>query len=168
MTEGVNMYSSGQSNQIKEENLYKLLENISKQVKEAQPIPYGEMFSNKLMINQIIMSGLSYPIFEKMQTNISFTKDEWAEFLDLSVRTLDRYKLEQKRFKASQSEKIIGLIEVLERGTEVFGDLNLFKQWLKQSIPALANTKPIELLYTSYGKELVLAELTRIEHGVLA
>lgn len=152
-----------------EKELYDVLNGIAYQNIQEPRVNYSSnIFANKFKVNQIIMSGLSYPIFEKMQNNISFNKDEWAEFLDLSVRTLDRYKKEQKRFKASQSEKIISLIEVLERGKHVFGDLEVFKKWLHQEVPALANTKPINLLYTSYGKELVMAELTRIEHGVFA
>jgi len=31
---------------------------------------------------------------------------------------------------------------------------------------ALGNTRPIDLLKDSYGKEMVVAELTRVAHGI--
>jgi putative toxin-antitoxin system antitoxin component (TIGR02293 family) len=103
-----------------------------------------------------------------MQDITPFSKDEWARFLDVSVKTLDRYRQDNKSFKAFQSEKIIGMIEVIERGVKVFGDMDMFKRWLYAPVPALSDSKPIELLSSSYGKELVLDELTRIEHGIFA
>ncbi|MDZ7797291.1 MAG: antitoxin Xre/MbcA/ParS toxin-binding domain-containing protein [Candidatus Marinimicrobia bacterium] len=138
------------------------------QVNEPAMAKYRTLFENKVKLNRLITSGLSYSLFEAMQDNAPFSKDEWAHFLDVSVKTLDRYRQDNKRFRAFQSEKIIGMIEVIERGVDVFGDMGMFKRWLYTPIPALSDSKPIELLSSSYGKELVLDELTRIEHGIFA
>jgi uncharacterized protein (DUF2384 family) len=40
--------------------------------------------------------------------------------------------------------------------------------WLETPNFALGNQKPFELLKDSYGKEMVMGELTRIDHGILA
>lgn len=141
---------------------------VKNQVNENAGLEYRTFFENKIKLNHLITSGLSYSIFETMQSNTPFSKDEWASFLDISPKTLDRYKNSNKSFKASQSEKIIGMIEVIKRGVEVFGEIEIFKRWLYVPIPAFSGTEPIELLSTSYGKELVLDELTRIEHGIFA
>lgn len=152
-----------------EKHLYTIVNNFAKyQVSDTDRIEYHNFFEDKFKLNQIITSGLSYSLFESMQNKTSFTKDEWAGFLDVSVKTLDRYKEANKRFKALQSEKIISMIEVVDRGIDVLGDMGTFKRWLYSSIPALSNTKPIELLNTSYGKDLVLDELSKIEHGIFA
>jgi len=57
--------------------------------------------------------------------------------------------------------------EVTNLGVEVFGDMEKFKLWLDTQNLSLGNLKPMELLKDSYGKELVISELTRINHGIL-
>jgi putative toxin-antitoxin system antitoxin component (TIGR02293 family) len=57
--------------------------------------------------------------------------------------------------------------EVTNVGLSVFGDGERLKQWLETPSLALGGQKPIELLKDSYGKELVLSELTRINYGIL-
>lgn len=149
--------------------LYAMLEALDQaRVNDAAAAEYRSLFDNKIKLNQLIRSGLSYSLFETMRDKSPFSKDEWAAFLDVSIKTLDRYKQNNKHFKASQSEKIIGMMEVLERGVDVFGKMETFKHWLYSSVHAFGDIRPIELLSTSYGRALVLDELTRIEHGIFA
>ncbi len=77
------------------------------------------------------------------------------------------YKQSDKKFKPTQSEKIIEMAEVTNIGLDVFGDMDKFKLWLNTANYALGNLKPMELLYDSYGKDLVIGELTRINYGIL-
>jgi uncharacterized protein (DUF2384 family) len=42
-----------------------------------------------------------------------------------------------------------------------------FRLWLSTPNYALGNLPPRELLHDSYGKELVVDELTRINYGIL-
>lgn len=163
------MNNKTNTNNNSEKLLYAIVDTFAKQqVNDIAVSEYRALFENKIKLNSLITSGLSYSIFETMQDKTPFTKNEWAHFLDISVKTLERYKNANKNFKAFQSEKIIGMIEVIERGVDVFGNMEIFKRWLYTPIPALSDSKPIELLSTSYGKDLVLDELTRIEHGVFA
>jgi putative toxin-antitoxin system antitoxin component (TIGR02293 family) len=82
---------------------------------------------------------------------------------------LQRYKNEQDvLFNPIHTEKILELTEVTNMGVSIFDDLASFHEWLNTSSLALGNNKPAELLQDSYGKELVLAELNRIEHGIFA
>lgn len=158
------------SDQNNEKQLYSIIESLKKDpiIEDSHPPQYGDFFSDKLKISLLINSGLSYTLFEKLQNNTEFTKNEWADFLDLSIRTLDRYKNENKIFKAPQSEKIIALLEILNRGKNVFGDLDNFKLWLLIPNQALGRERPIDLLENSYGRELLNAELTHIEYGIFA
>jgi putative toxin-antitoxin system antitoxin component (TIGR02293 family) len=59
------------------------------------------------------------------------------------------------------------MAEVTKVGLEVFGDMEKLKLWFNTPTYALGSLKPIELLKDSYGKELVIGELTRINHGIL-
>ena len=53
-------------------------------------------------------------------------------------------------------------------GNDIFGNSEKCNLWLETPNFALGNMKPLEMLKDSYGKELVLAELVRIEHGILS
>ena len=59
------------------------------------------------------------------------------------------------------------MAEVTKEGLEVFGNMDKLKLWLNTPNFSLGKIKPIELLKDSYGKELVIGELTRISHGIL-
>lgn len=58
------------------------------------------------------------------------------------------------------------MAEVMQIGLEVFGDAERLKLWLNTPNFALGNLKPVELLKDSYGKEKVINELTKINHGI--
>ncbi len=64
------------------------------------------------------------------------------------------------------TEKIIELAEVTNFGKKVFDSNEQFYLWLNTPSFALGNLKPAKLLKDSYGKELVMAELNRIEQGI--
>jgi putative toxin-antitoxin system antitoxin component (TIGR02293 family) len=130
-------------------------------------ITLSEFFNNKLLIINAIEKGIPFSIFESIRDVTPLTTNEWADYLGLSSRSLNRYLIQNKTFSPIYSEKIIELIEVFKLGLEVFGDQNSFNHWLNTPNFALGNIKPYELLKNSYGKEMVLSELTGISHGIL-
>ena len=140
----------------------------SKNVKypKVNNFTYEEFLSDKMLIIEAIRNGIPYRLFELMLDNTLFSMNELANFLDISLKSLQRYKKTSKNFKSLQSEKIIELAEVTKVGLDVFGELDKLKLWLNTPNYSLGNFKPIELLKYSYGKELVIGELTRINYGI--
>jgi len=130
-------------------------------------LTYSEFLSNKMLIISVIKSGVPYSLFDLIKDVTPFTENDWAKFLNISTKTLHRCKKDSKRFKPLQSEKIIEMAEVTNIGRETFGEVEKFKLWLDTPNYSLGNLKPMELLGDSYGKELVIGELTRINHGIL-
>lgn len=89
-----------------------------------------------------------------------------AELIGVSVRTYQRQKRTANITNAA-SENVLKLAELFEIGLTTFdNDEESFLTWLNASIPALNNEKPISLLSSNLGIELVRDELLRIEHGV--
>ncbi|MBO9570942.1 MAG: DUF2384 domain-containing protein [Chitinophagaceae bacterium] len=131
-------------------------------------ISYTEFFSNRLLLVCIIREGVPYSFFDLIQQITPFNENDWANFLDISTKSLHRYKESARHFKPIQSEKIIEMAEVTNVGLDVFESIEKFKLWLDTPNYALGNLKPMELLKDSYGKEMVVSELTRINYGVLA
>jgi len=115
----------------------------------------------------VIRQGVPYSLFNLIQHYTPFTENDWADVLDISTKSLQRYKQSSKSFKSIQSEKIIEMSEVTKVGLDVFGDMEKFKLWLDTPIFSLGSLKPMELLKDSYGKELVISELTRMNYGIL-
>jgi putative toxin-antitoxin system antitoxin component (TIGR02293 family) len=163
----------------REENIVeKLDEEISKVIKHSgkskylipseSDITYSDFLKNKLMIVHIIRDGVPYSLFAKIQDYTPFSEKDWSDFLDISAKSLQRYKQSPRKFKSIQSEKIIEMAEVTNIGLDVFGDMGKFKLWLNTPNFALGNLRPIDLLRDSYGKEMVIGELTRINYGILA
>jgi putative toxin-antitoxin system antitoxin component (TIGR02293 family) len=119
------------------------------------------------MLN-ILREGVEFTYLNSISDRINFTLEDWASFLHLSERTIQRYKKEKKPFDTIYSEKIVQIDLLYKRGAEVFGDEENFHTWMETKSVPLGGVKPKELLDTTYGINMVADELVHIEHGVLA
>lgn len=136
--------------------------------KVKNDLTYNEFLADRMLLVCSIREGIPYTLFTLIQNLAPFSDNDWATFLDMSTKSLQRYRQSAKNFKPIHSEKIIELAEVTNLGLEVFSNMEKFRLWLQTPNFALGNLKPIELLKDSYGKEMVVGELTRINHGILA
>jgi putative toxin-antitoxin system antitoxin component (TIGR02293 family) len=129
-------------------------------------IGLSEFFETRIYPVYIIKEGIPYSVFDLIARLSPFTLQDWSEFLNMSYKSLQRYKTSQSQFKQAQSERILELTEVMSMGEEVFDDTKQFRHWLRTTNYALGNLTPMELLSSSYGKELVLSELVRVDEGI--
>lgn len=123
---------------------------------------------NRTVLMKWVRGGIDYDKFQTMYEKYPFSLQEWSDFLHISERTLQRYKKDDKNFDSLQSEKIIQISLLYQRGVEVFGDQNNFNTWLESNNIALGNIQPKELLDNAFGIAFLEEELTRIEHGIFA
>ena len=130
-------------------------------------LSFSEFLQNKILIIHSIRNGFPFSLFEQIKLLIPFTDTDWAEFLNISLKSLQRYKNEKGfYFKPIHTEKIIEIAEVANFGSEIFDNPKKFEKWLYTPSLALGNLEPAVLLRDSYGKELVMAELNRIDQGI--
>ncbi len=156
-------------NYLKKEvsNLLKEVSVVYKSEAKNIDISYHDFLNNKLLIVHSIRNGISYSFYSKIKELSPFSEKDWADFLGVSTKTLQRFKNEEKHvFKPLHSEKIIELAEVTNYGSEVFDSNEQFYVWLKSPSMALGNMTPLELLKDSYGKEMVMEELNRVDQGI--
>jgi putative toxin-antitoxin system antitoxin component (TIGR02293 family) len=132
----------------------------------VQNLTFDDFIANKLFIVVLIREGISYSFFRAVQDISPFPQSYWADLLDITPSALLSYKKTEKHFKPAQAEKIIEMAEVSHLGLEVFGNMEKFKLWMETPSYALGNMKPMELLKDSYGKDLVISELNRINYGI--
>jgi putative toxin-antitoxin system antitoxin component (TIGR02293 family) len=88
--------------------------------------------------------------------------------LHISERTLQRYAKNNGSFAAINAERAMQIDTVLKRGKEVFGDINKFYNWLKNNPIMLEGQLSFESLTSAHGINMVLTQLGRLEHGILA
>lgn len=118
--------------------------------------------------HKIINKGISSSVFLKILSNTLLSDAEWAELLHIDKRTFNRYKNEKKVFKPIYSDRILEIVDSILLGLDVFDSEELFYEWLYTKSFALSDQSPFQLLGTSYGKQLVMDELHRIEHGIFS
>lgn len=111
--------------------------------------------------------GLTKTELLHLAKQLDMSVPQLAEILPVTERTIQRYGPAQ-RFNKTVSEQLLQIAEAVVRGKEVFGERALFLAWLKSPCPALGNRKPLTLLSSRFGTELVLDELGRLEHGVVS
>ncbi|MCH8558206.1 MAG: DUF2384 domain-containing protein [Balneolia bacterium] len=116
----------------------------------------------------IARSGLTSTDFMRLYTTYPFSLGDWAFMAGISERSLQRYIKTDHTFSIAESEKLLRLSHLLNRGLSVFGDQSRFFQWLKEPSVAFSGDTPFSLLDTIFGIDIVLDELGRIEHGILA
>lgn len=112
-----------------------------------------------------IRKGLPNSVIPELGIKMEITDDDLSSIFHVSKRTLIRRKPSDP-LNPEQTERAIELARLYVRGEEVFDALDNFKEWMNSKILALGNKKPKAFLDTSLGINLVLDELTRIEHGV--
>lgn len=111
--------------------------------------------------------GVSKKALVSLVKQISLTIQEVASIMHISERTLQRYT-PTTLIKTEHAEKAIELARLYQRGTEVFGTLDNFNDWMKTPNYTLNGETPLNLLDTSIGFELILQTLGRIEYGVFS
>lgn len=132
-------------------------------------IGYSDFLKNKMLLVHAIREGVSLELFNLIKEVAPFNDEDWASFLGISTKSLQRNKTKDDFvFKPIQSEKIFELAEVTNLGLEVFDSQAAFYSWLNTPSYALGNLMPLELLKDSYGKEMVVNELYKIDHGIFA
>lgn len=115
-------------------------------MKDEEPlaIPYGSISNDNdghgaFNLVRALRKGITYSFFEKLTDKIPFLAKEWAGFLNISTKTLERHKEEKRDFKPVQSEKIIAIYQLLNYGFEVFEDWDNFFHWMRERNIALGN-----------------------------
>ena len=121
--------------------------------------------SNKHQFIAIIKDGIEKKSLDFLMEKTGLTSEEMASIIHTSERTLRRYT-DTTLLNPEQSERVIELARLYARGSEVFGSLESFNNWINKPIMAFGGKKPKSFFDTSMGIEILLEELGRIEHGI--
>ena len=114
------------------------------------------------------LKDFTYSEFKKIADKAPFTQAEWASILHLSERTLQRYAKSNGTFAPMNAERAMQIAKVLEQGKITFGKVENFYSWLKTNPYMLEGNLSFDSLTSAEGIQMILTQLGRIQHGILA
>lgn len=144
---------------------YKAEEHVS--VVEDLLIPYQTYFDSPVSRLSVIKGGLSSSSLQDLLDISGSTRFDIARKLDLTEPTLRKHLSASKALSTSLSEHVLFLLELYDKGVDTFGSIDEFKNWLLQHNIGI-DAKPNDLLDSITGINIVMNELNRIDHGILA
>jgi putative toxin-antitoxin system antitoxin component (TIGR02293 family) len=126
---------------------------------------------NPLEAHEMLREGLPTKAFMHLVHNFVWIRwnESFEKAIGMSQRTYQRHvSSAAKRLNSEQSGRTWKLAEILAKATAVFGSKEDAEQWLERPATGLNQRKPIDLLATPAGVELVEDFLVRLERGVYA
>ena len=119
-------------------------------------------------LHELIATGLPSEMLTALASKVHLIPPtDFLNALGVSVRTLQRRShTPRARLSKDQSGRMWKFAEVLAKATEVFGSQSDAEKWMNEPAVALDQRRPIDLLGSPVGVELVEDLLGRIEYGV--
>lgn len=128
-------------------------------------VAINQTINNDIDLIEITRKGLPKSVLQTLSGVLSISMEQMSHLLHISHRTLQR-KSDTDLLNVYSTEQILEIAEVISRGIEVLGSIDVFTSWLHSDVRHLNYKKPIHYLDTSFGTTLVKDTLGRIEYGV--
>ena len=129
----------------------------------------GRQLSGPLDAHDLLLAGLPSSALQHLMARLTVlhAKDSLGKAVGMSLRTYQRHQGATARaLSAEQSGRAWKFAEILSRATAIFGSQEDAEHWLERPAIGLEQRKPIDLLSTPAGVEMVEDHLTRLEYGV--
>lgn len=127
--------------------------------------------TNALDAHEMLLHGLPTSALDHLVGNLAIIgkTESLKKAVGMSLRTWQRRKdTPSKPLSQEQSGRAWKFAEILAKATDVFGSQMEAEQWLERPAIGLEQRRPIDLLATPAGVELVEDHLDRLEYGVYA
>jgi putative toxin-antitoxin system antitoxin component (TIGR02293 family) len=116
----------------------------------------------------LIRKGLQFNAIARFTNKTGLTKQELANVLQVSVRTLQRHE-SQTRLSPAISEKLMHLNDIYQLASESLGtNPKDITAWLRTQNTAFGSETPLSFLDTYVGMQQVKNILGRLSHGVFS
>lgn len=151
-------------------------------VAEAQPSGFGDVVEllgghrllrrpvlGPLDAHDLLVEGLPAAALNHLMTRLTVlsTPISVEKALGMSLRTYQRHREQPARpLSPEQGGRAWKFAEILARTTALFGTQEDAERWLEGPAMGLDGRRPIDLLATPAGVEMVESHLTRLEYGV--
>jgi len=110
--------------------------------------------------------GLPTSAFDRLRDELGLAAEALAALTGVSTRTLARRKKRHEPLAPDTSERLLRLARLYEIATDVLGDEDEARRWLKSPNVALAGQAPLDYADTEPGAREVEDLLGRLADGV--
>ncbi len=122
-----------------------------------------------LEAHDLVTRGLSVGKARELMESFQYIDRETVlKTMGISERTLQRARAAAKPLDSNATDRSLRLAAVTEQAIEVLASQEAAERWLASPALGLDRRRPIDLLQSSEGTELVKTLLTRMDHGVYA
>ena len=127
--------------------------------------------SSPIEAHDMILHGIPSQALEKLVKHLLVIDhtDAFERAFGMSERTFQRYKSDHSRtLSTEQSSRTWNFARILTKATSVLGSQMAAEKWMIQPAMGLDNRRPVDLLATAAGTEIVQEFLERLDYGVYA
>ncbi|HVE85502.1 MAG TPA: antitoxin Xre/MbcA/ParS toxin-binding domain-containing protein [Myxococcales bacterium] len=126
----------------------------------------GREIKSTVDLVEVMTRGLPYASLDAISKRVGLTTlHEKSEALGVPERTLQR-RADKGKLDPYESERTVRLARIAQRAEEVLEDMGKAYQWLREPNQALGGKRPLELIHTDVGTQMVEEVLGRIEYTV--
>jgi len=124
--------------------------------------------SSRAEVHAMLVDGIPYAVLFHLTSGIrALPEQDVFNVVGISERTLRRQKdTPRKTMPADLASRTWLFAETLAQAAEVFGGREDAERWMSGEVMGLDGARPIDLMRTVQGTELVNEFLARLEHGV--
>ncbi|MFP6557069.1 antitoxin Xre/MbcA/ParS toxin-binding domain-containing protein [Paraburkholderia sp. B3] len=120
-----------------------------------------------LATHDVVMKGLPISVaYEMMRAFKTADRRALLCAIGMSERALQHGRRTDRLLDSNASDRLLRLAIVTEQAIDVFGSQQAAERWLTTPATGLGMRKPIDLLQSSAGSQLVTTVLARIDRGV--
>jgi len=129
---------------------------------------WSHRLSSRSDVHSAIMGGVKYGSLIYLVNQVKgLDESDVVKVLGISSRTLRRQsETPDKAMPTDLASKAWLFAETLAKATEILGSKEEAERWMSKPAMGLDGQRPIDLLQTVQGAELVSDFLTRLEYGV--
>lgn len=131
-------------------------------IEETQELLGVEPRSDVSLV-ELLKEGLPVQVIDRFQ---GFADLDDRELDEIIPRRTRRHQRERERLTEQQSDLVMRAALVYAMAHRVFGDPERANRWMKSPHRVLEGKRPIDLLRSRVGAEVVEEALGRIEYGV--
>lgn len=95
----------------------------------------------------------------------NFNDEVLSNWLNVSVKTFRLYKKPEQEINVNIKEHVLVLLSLMQHGKNVFGNTEVFEEWLTSENFYFDRKAPVDFLKTITGIRFIDDRLTAMEYG---
>lgn len=125
--------------------------------------------SSGISLINAIQKGFPVDSINRLNDELGWPKMVLLEVMGINERNFARRKAGNGLLKSDESERVARLVRTIDAATDLFeGDRMAALEWITRPAPALAGSRPLELLSSEAGAVEVNRLIGRLEYGVFS